>query len=64
MKTHKHHIIELLKSRGHHDHAAEAEASLPDELDTDEHEDNLKRWGVSTNDISPASSIGIRRMGL
>jgi hypothetical protein len=64
MKIDKQHIIDLLKNRGHHEHAADAEAHLPDEVDTEEHSDSLKRWGVSHNDIVGANKLGPGRLGL
>jgi hypothetical protein len=64
MKIGKHHIIDMLKGRGHHDHAAEAEEHLPDEVDYDEHQDSLSRWGVSYDDAVGASKLGVGRFGL
>jgi hypothetical protein len=64
MNIHKSHIVELLRSRGHHDKAAEAEAELPEDVDVDEHQLALKRWGVSTHDAVGASKLGPGRMGL
>ena len=64
MKVHKSHIIELLRSRGHHDKADEAEAQLPDEVDTEHHSDVLSRWGVDANDVVGGSKLGPGRLGL
>lgn len=48
MQIDKQQIIDMLKSRGDHDQAAQAEQNLPDQVDTDEHADQLGILGVST----------------
>lgn len=53
MEIDKSQIIEMLKSRGDHDTAKEADKSLPDTVDTDKDAGMLARFG-----IDPAALIG------
>ena len=46
MKIDKQQVIELLRERGEHDKAQQAEQELPDEVDHEEHSDLLNRFGV------------------
>jgi hypothetical protein len=52
MKIDKAQIIDLIKSRGDHDQATQAEAELPDKVDTDHHQDLLNRFGVDVGDLA------------
>jgi len=52
MQIDKQQIIELLKSRGDHEQAAQAEQQLPDQVDTDQHADQLGSLGVNPQDLS------------
>jgi len=51
MQIDKSQIIELLKSRGDHDKAQQAESELPGKVDTDEHADLLGKLGLSPQDL-------------
>ena len=51
MKVDKSRVIELLGSRGDHDTAAQADKSLPDQVDTEQDRDLLDRFGVNVRDL-------------
>ncbi len=51
MQIDKQEILELLRSRGEHDTADQAENELPDEVDTDEHAAQLKQLGINPADL-------------
>ncbi|GAB3878822.1 hypothetical protein [Terrabacter terrigena] len=51
MQIDKQQIIELLKNRGDHDQAQQAEGELPDQVDTDQHADLLSRFGINPQDL-------------
>lgn len=51
MHIDKSQILELLKSRGDHNQAAQAETELPDQVDTDQHADLLSKFGINTSDL-------------
>jgi hypothetical protein len=51
MQIDKSQILELLKSRGDHNQAAQAETELPDQVDTDQHADLLSKFGINTSDL-------------
>jgi len=48
--------VELLRSRGEDDKAAQADGELPDQVDTEQHADVLQRLGVDPGDL--AGSLG------
>ena len=52
MKIDKSQIADVLASRGDHATAAQADKSLPDQLDTDHDGDLLHRFGVDVSDLS------------
>ena len=56
MQIPKDKIVELLRSRGEDDKAAQAEGELPDQLDTEQHADLLKKLGIDPGDL--AGSLG------
>jgi hypothetical protein len=58
MSIDKHQILQLLKSQGQHDQAAQANTELPDQVDTDnnDHADLLSKFGLNPADI--ASKLG------
>jgi hypothetical protein len=56
MQIPKEQILELLRSRGQDDKAAQAEGELPDQVDTDQHADLLQRLGIDPGDL--AGSLG------
>ena len=47
MQFDKTQILDLLKSQGNHEQAAQAEAQLPDQVDTDQHQNLLGKLGIS-----------------
>jgi hypothetical protein len=56
MQIPKEKILELLRSRGEDDKAAQAEGELPDQVDTDQHAGLLQKLGIDPGDI--AGSLG------
>jgi lipopolysaccharide biosynthesis regulator YciM len=52
MKIDKDMILNLLRSRGEHDKAAQAEQELPDQVDQDEHAGLLAKFGISPKDLA------------
>jgi hypothetical protein len=53
----KNQILELLRSRGDHDKAEQADHELPDKVDPDQHGDRLSKHG-----LDPADALG--KLGL
>ena len=51
MKIGKDTILDLLRSRGDHDKADQAERELPDEVDEDKHGGLLEKFGVNPKDV-------------
>ena len=51
MKLSKETIVDLLRSRGDHDKAAQAEQELPDEVDDDQHGRLLDKFGIDPKDL-------------
>jgi hypothetical protein len=56
MQIPKEQILELLRSRGEDDKAAQADGELPDHVDTEQHADVLQRLGIDPGDL--AGSLG------
>jgi hypothetical protein len=56
MQIPKDQILELLRSRGQDDKAAQAEGELPDQVDTEQHAGLLQKFGIDPGDI--AASLG------
>jgi hypothetical protein len=52
MKIDKSQIIDLIKSRGDHDQAAQAESELPDKVDTDRDKGLLDKFGINVSDLA------------
>jgi len=44
-------ILELLKSQGKQDSAQQADAELPDQVDTDQHANLLSKYGINVQDL-------------
>jgi hypothetical protein len=44
-------IIDLLRERGADDKVAQAQQELPDQVDTEQHKDQLDRLGVDPKDL-------------
>jgi len=51
MQIDKSQIIELLKSQGDHDKAAQAEADLPDKVDPEQDSGMLAKFGIDPQDL-------------
>lgn len=51
MNIDKSQIIALLKDRGDHDKATEAESELPDQVDTDRDQGLLAKFGLDPKDL-------------
>jgi hypothetical protein len=51
MQIDKSQIIELLKSRGDHDKASQAQSELPDQVDTDKDSGLLGKLGIDPQDL-------------
>jgi hypothetical protein len=51
MQIPKDKILELLRSRGDNDKASQAEGELPDQVDTEQHADVLKKFGIDPQDL-------------
>jgi hypothetical protein len=63
MQIDKSQIIELLKSRGEHDKAAQADSELPGQVDTDQHADLLGKLGLDPKDLLGALGGGLGGLG-
>jgi hypothetical protein len=51
MQIPKEQILELLRSQGKDDQAGEADAQLPDKVDTEEHAGLLEKFGLDPADV-------------
>jgi hypothetical protein len=51
MKIDKQEIVDALLGRGEEDLASQAEAELPEEVDTDEHRAKLDQLGINPTDL-------------
>lgn len=51
MQIPKDKIIEMIKSRGNDDQATRAGTELPDQVDTDQHQDLLQKFGINPKDL-------------
>jgi len=51
MNIDKSQILELLKSQGDNDKAAQADSELPDQVDTDQHAGLLQKFGLNPMDL-------------
>ncbi len=65
MEIPKEQILELLRSRGDHGKADQADQELPDQVDTDEHGDLLRKIGIDPSDLLGALPGGLgKKLGL
>jgi hypothetical protein len=57
----KEQILQMLRDRGDHDKAQQADQQLPDQVDPDQHGDLLGRLGISPSDIlgGAAGKLGL-----
>ena len=51
MQIPKEQILELLKSRGDKDQAAQADSELPDQMDTDKDQGLLGKFNINPKDL-------------
>ena len=51
MQIDKQQIIDMLKNQGQHDTADQAQTQLPDQVDTDQHADQLGKLGINPQDL-------------
>ncbi|MDF9278849.1 hypothetical protein P4U43_13745 [Arthrobacter sp. EH-1B-1] len=51
MNIDKQQIIDLLKNRGDHDKADQAQQELPDQVDTDQDKGMLDKFGINPQDL-------------
>jgi lipopolysaccharide biosynthesis regulator YciM len=51
MQIDKEQVLELLRSRGEHDKAQQAEQELPDQVDTDQHAGALQKFGLDPKEL-------------
>lgn len=51
MQIDKDQIIDLLKSRGDHDKAQQAQNELPDKVDPEQHKNLLEQLGISPQEL-------------
>ena len=51
MQFDKSQILDLLKSQGKNDQAAQADSELPDKVDTDQHAGLLQKFGLNPQDL-------------
>ena len=58
MQIPKDKILELLRSRGENDKAAQAEGELPDQVDTEQHAGLLEKLGIDPGDLVGALGGG------
>lgn len=51
MEIPKEQILELLRNRGDHDKAEQADQELPDQVDTEQHSGLLEKLGLDPSDL-------------
>ena len=59
MEIPKDKILELLRERGDHDKAEQADKELPDQVDHEEHSDLLQKYGIEPKDLADKLPGGI-----
>jgi hypothetical protein len=63
MQIPKEQVLELLRSRGQEDKAAQADGELPDQVDTDQHAGILQKLGLDPGDLIGALGGGAGGLG-
>lgn len=63
MNIDKAQIIELLKSQGKDDKAGQAEAELPDQVDTDRDANLLEKYGINPQELLGKLGGGLGGLG-
>ena len=51
MQIDKEQVLQLLRDKGMHEQANQAQQQLPDQVDTDQHADLLSRFNVDPKDL-------------
>lgn len=51
MQIDKQQIIEMLKNRGEHDKATQAQSELPDKVDHEQDSGQLSKFGINPTDL-------------
>ena len=65
MQIPKQQILDLIKQRGKPDQAAQADSELPDQVDTDQHQGLLEKFGINVGDLLGGAGGGIAdKLGL
>jgi hypothetical protein len=65
MQIDKQQILDLLKNRGDTDTAAQADAELPDQVDTDAHSGLLDKLGINPQELLGGLAGGLgNKLGL
>ncbi|MBW8172529.1 hypothetical protein K0651_05620 [Ornithinimicrobium sp. Arc0846-15] len=57
MEISKQKIVDMLKNRGDHDKAQQADSDLPDNVDTDKDQSKLEELGVKASDLAGGFSL-------
>lgn len=58
MEIDKQQILSLLKSKGNHDQASQADGELPDQVDTEQHAGLLDKLGINVGDLLGGDGLG------
>jgi hypothetical protein len=64
MNIDKSQIIDLLKKRGDHDQADQADKELPDQVDPEQHSDLLSKFGINPQDLLGGAGGIAGKLGL
>jgi hypothetical protein len=59
MEIPKDKILELLRERGEHDKADQADKELPDQVDPEQHSDLLQKYGIDPKELAGKLPGGI-----
>ena len=59
MEIPKDKILDLLRERGDHDKAEQANTELPDQVDTEQHGDLLQKYGIDPKELAGKLPGGI-----
>lgn len=51
MEIPKEQILQMLRDRGNHDQAQQADQQLPDKVDPEQHGDLLKQFGIDPSEL-------------
>lgn len=58
MKIQKQQLVEHLEGHGQEDKVQQVEQHLPDEIDTDQHADQLNKLGIDPSELGSDGGIG------